>query len=338
MPLYLLNEDIVTINADAIVNAANEFLSPGGGVCGRIFQCAGHSDLQRACARIGRCPVGSAVITPAFKLLAKHIIHAVGPIYFDGTRGEEKLLRSAYDSALRLANENGCKSIAFPLISGGIFRYPIKDALKVAINAINRFLREENSDMFVYMVLLNNEALDISRKLINFCETYDQVDESPSFINIREETEVTALHCELPDEFKGQESVMHDVIGSLKGEIDYYDLGFSKKFSKKFAESSLSIKELSQKSNVTTAIIKKILETPDYIPNKDLIITFGIAFEMDFESVREVLKQFGYDFSPRVHRDRIFEYFMTNKIFDVSITNQSLFYYNEKMLGLPYML
>ena len=130
---------ITALKADAIVNAANEGLRAGGGVCGAIFKAAGYARLQDACDKIGHCHTGSAVITPGYKL-AKYIIHAVGPVYIDGKHNEGRLLYGAYKSALELAMNRRCHSIGFPLISAGIFGYPADEAWKKAIEACNDFI------------------------------------------------------------------------------------------------------------------------------------------------------------------------------------------------------
>jgi O-acetyl-ADP-ribose deacetylase len=133
--LDVLQGDITKIKADAIVNAANTELAMGSGVCGAIFRAAGVKELSAACHAIGRCPTGSAVITPAFGIkTAKFIIHAVGPVYSSHPAGEAReLLRSAYRSSIRLAKRNGCESVAFPAISTGIYGYPLDDACKEAV-------------------------------------------------------------------------------------------------------------------------------------------------------------------------------------------------------------
>ena len=130
---------ITNIKADAIVNAANSSLRHGGGVCGFIFDAAGPKELSIACSKIGHCDTGSAVITPAFNLDAKYIIHAVGPIYQDGKHNEENDLYNAYKSSLNLAKGNNCHSIVFPLISAGIYGYPKYDACKVAMWAVKNW-------------------------------------------------------------------------------------------------------------------------------------------------------------------------------------------------------
>ena len=136
LAIEVIQADITRIEADAIVNAANSELAMGGGVCGAIFSAAGVEDLTRACKAIGGCPTGSAVITPAFGIAsAKHIIHAVGPVYSAYPEAEARtLLRSAYRSALRLAAENACRGIAFPAISTGIYGYPPDDACREAVD------------------------------------------------------------------------------------------------------------------------------------------------------------------------------------------------------------
>ncbi len=128
--------DITEVGCDAIVNAANAELRAGGGVCGAIFRAAGADKLTDACRAIGHCPTGSAVITPAFGITtAKHIIHAVGPVYASYTPAQaQRLLRSAYASAIRLAAEHGCHSIAFPAISTGIYGYPLEEACREAVD------------------------------------------------------------------------------------------------------------------------------------------------------------------------------------------------------------
>ena len=144
---------ITDLETDVVVNAANEGLWAGGGVCGAIFRAAGHRQLQDACDRIGHCDTGSAVITPGFQLKAKYIIHAVGPVWRDGKHNEPELLYGAYRKSLELAAENSCSSIGFPLISAGIFGYPAEQAWQTAIQACRDFLNNGNEIDIVFAVL-----------------------------------------------------------------------------------------------------------------------------------------------------------------------------------------
>ena len=157
MPFTIVQQDITKMQVDAIVNAANSRLAPGGGVCGAIFAAAGMTQLHHACQEIGYCAVGHAVITPGFALPARYIIHTVGPIWQGGTQNEATLLESSYRSSLQLAAENDCQSIAFPLISAGIFGYPKADALHIARTAIRKFLQEY--EMQVFLTVLDREVL-----------------------------------------------------------------------------------------------------------------------------------------------------------------------------------
>lgn len=157
MSFIMIREDITKIKVDAVVNAANTGLLMGGGVCGAIFAAAGPQKLRRACSRLAPIRVGEAAVTPGFALPAKYIIHAAGPVYRRQESGQcERELRAAYASALRLALENGCESIAFPLISSGIYGYPKTEALRTAVSEIRRFL--EKHEMAVYLAVLDKTA------------------------------------------------------------------------------------------------------------------------------------------------------------------------------------
>lgn len=136
---------VTKAGTDIVVNAANSHLQAGGGVCGVIFREAGYAPLQKACDAIGYCETGSAAITPAFDIDARYIIHAVGPIYQGGNAGEERALYSCYKKAMELAWENRCHSIAFPLISSGIYGYPKREAWEVALRSVMDF-QKANGD------------------------------------------------------------------------------------------------------------------------------------------------------------------------------------------------
>ncbi len=170
MPLTIIRNDITKFDGDAVVNAANSRLICGGGVCGAIFEAAGRERLSEACAKIGSCNTGDAVITKGFDLKAKYIIHTVGPVYGIDPVNEERQLYSCYRNSLMLAMEKKLSSIAFPLISSGIYGYPKAEALKTATRAIRDFLSE--NDMDVYLVVYDKASFEISSELFSSVESY----------------------------------------------------------------------------------------------------------------------------------------------------------------------
>ncbi len=155
--------DITTLDTDAIVNAANEQLAPGGGVCGAIHRAAG-PELARACAALAPCPTGEARITPGFRLPARYVIHAVGPIWRGGGSGEAALLAGAYAAAMRLAREHGLRSVAFPAISTGIYGYPLEAATTIAVRSVREALEAGSTVERVVFACFGDEVLAAYRR------------------------------------------------------------------------------------------------------------------------------------------------------------------------------
>ena len=192
MPFLMIRNDITKVAADAIVNPANRNLLQGSGTSRAIYQAAGEQELTAACEAIGHCEPGRAVCTPAFGLPAKYIFHAVCPAWHGGFFGKAKQLAGAYHSALELAAEYHCESVAFPLLSSGNYGYPKEQAFRIAVDTITQYVMEH--DLTVYLVLYDRHSLAVSRKLFTSVEEYiddhyvAQNDESYEFDRWRRES------------------------------------------------------------------------------------------------------------------------------------------------------
>ena len=163
--MIVVQGDITTQAVDAIVNAANQQLQRGGGVDGAIHRAAG-PELQEACNRIGGCPTGEARITPGFRLKARHVIHAVGPRWHGGDRGEADKLASCYRRALEITSEHGLKTVAFPGISTGIYGYPLEEATRIAITTVAACLKKMPGIEEVRFVTFGDEATRVAERIL----------------------------------------------------------------------------------------------------------------------------------------------------------------------------
>lgn len=325
MPLEIIRNDITKMHVDAIVNAANENLQMGGGVCGAIFHAAGAKELQAACNEIGNCPTGKAVVTPAFKLNAKYIIHAVGPIWSGGRHGEEQQLRSAYSNALHLAEELKCESIAFPLISSGIYGYPKEQALDIAISEIRQFLSQQ--EMLVYLVVFDEKSFVLSESLSSSINSY---------INEHYVDQMTVRYPRLEQEMMTatfQDVVEETLKESLADFLEDIDEPFSVRLLRFIDEKGLNDVETYKKANIDRKLFSKIRNSPNYTPMKKTIIAFAIALELDLSETEKLLETAGYTLSRSNKFDVIIEYFIVHEQYDIFEINEALFAYNQVTLG-----
>lgn len=335
MPFKIIRNDITKTEVDAVVNAANTSLLPGGGVCGAIFAAAGYDKLESACRKIGHCDTGGAVITKGFDLPAKYIIHTPGPVYTDGHHNEEKLLYSCYKSSLELAKSKRVKSIAFPLISSGIYGYPKAEALRVATNAVMDFL--ENSEMNVYLVVYDKSAFEISSKLFSDVEEY--IDEkliSPDEMRRRANEEGTSL------DFKQvyMTSVAMPAAPSRKSKqagldeiIRKMDASFSERLLQLIDESGMTDAQVYKRANVDRKLFSKIRNNREYKPSKITAAAFAIALRLNMDTARDLIEKAGYSLTHSNKFDIIIEYFIENKNYNIFEINEVLFKFDQPLIG-----
>lgn len=324
MPLMFERNSIVKMRVDAVVNAANTDLKAGGGVCGALFAAAGRERLGQACSRIGFCPTGEAVVTEAFDLPARYIIHTPGPVYQDGLHGEERLLRSCYLNSLRLAHSLGCASIAFPLISSGIYGYPKDQAMHVAVSATAGFLLDH--DMLVYIVLYDQAAFDLGGRIQSAIR---------SFIDEQEVLEAAkAQNLRQKQHAKG--SGFHTGLSDFCGITDI-DCQLDEKFSpallRLIKQRGLSEVETYKKANIDRKLFSKIRSDESYSPSKTTALAFAVAMQLDLNETGALLATAGYTLSASQRLDVIVKYFIGTSSCDIHEINQVLFSFDQPLLG-----
>ena len=328
MPLIIVRNDITKMSVDAIVNAAKESLLGGGGVDGCIHRAAGPELLQE-CRTLGGCRTGEAKITGAYRLPCKHVIHTVGPVWNGGKYGEREQLASCYRTSLALAKEHGCETVAFPLISSGVFGYPKDQALRVAVDTISEFLAE--NDMTVYIVIFDRAAYQIGNKLFADIAAYiddHYVDAHTDFRRERMrrmglvESRMLTAYEDAPMAASG-----------LDEALAHLDTGFSETLLKLIDRSGKKDAEVYKKANVDRKLFSKIRNNPDYKPSKPTAVAFAIALELSLPETRDLIARAGYALSPSSKFDVIIEYFIMQRDYDIFKINEALFAFDQSMLG-----
>lgn len=336
MPFTIVRQDITKLKVDAIVNAANTSLQMGGGVCGAIFKAAGVEELQAACDKLAPIKTGEAVITPGFNLPAKYIIHAAGPVYHKENNAEsERDLRAAYINGLKRAVEHSCESIAFPLISSGIYGYPKEEALQAATSMIQDFLKDH--DMDVTLVVFDKAAFTVSKKLLGEVASY--IDEN--YVDMR----LTSRRRLLDDEFYSlpqEESQSFSVTVSapyahvpvsLDHLVGNLDEPFSETLLRLIDAKGKTDVEVYKSANIDRKLFSKIRSNKGYMPSKRTAIAFAVALELSLDETAALLERAGFALSHAVKFDVIVEYFIKNGEYNVFEINEVLFQYDQPLLG-----
>ena len=340
MPLEIVRNDITKMKVDAIVNAANESLLGGGGVDGAIHRAAG-SGLLAECRTLGGCKTGKAKITGGYNLPAKYVIHTVGPVYRDGNHGEKTLLESCYRESLALAKERGCETVAFPLISSGVYGYPKDQALKVAIDVISDFLLE--NEMTVYIVIFDKAAYKISEKLFSDIAEYiddHYVDEHTDYS--RERNRMNAMPGVAPrtrrkksdiDSFEICDYKAMLAEDDLDAKLRQIDESFSQMLLRKIDEKGMTDAECYKKANIDRKLFSKIRSDIHYKPSKPTALAFAISLELSLAETEDMLRKAGFALSHSNKFDIIIEYFISKGNYNIFEINEALFAFDQSLLG-----
>ena len=340
MPFTIVRQDITRMHVDAIVNAANTSLLMGGGVCGAIFRAAGPADLQAACDKLAPIKTGEAVITSGFRLPAKYVIHTAGPVYHGGQHGESSQLSACYRNSLLRAVEQHCESIAFPLISSGIYGYPKDQALQIASETIKAFLQDH--DLVVYLAIFDQEAFRASQKLLGAVASYmdeyyvaAHTDKSRGRQLLDVEQAVLSeppLHrIETEDHYT--QLAAAPTAPSLADAVKNLDEPFSITLLRLIDAKGKSDVDVYKKANLDRKLFSKIRSSQDYLPSKRTAIALAIGLELTLPETDDLLERAGYSLSPSQKFDVIVEYFIVNGQFDIFVINEVLFQYDQPLLG-----
>ncbi len=333
MPLEIVRNDITKMKVDAVVNAANESLLGGGGVDGAIHYAAG-PELLADCKTLGGCKTGKAKITGGYNLPAKYVIHTVGPVYDDGKHGEKALLESCYRESLMLAKAHNCETVAFPLISSGVYGYPKDQALKVAIDVISDFLLE--NEMKVYIVIFDKAAYKISEKLFSDIAEYIDDNYVDKHTNYRRES----MRMNMPMQasigmFEADLCECKAMLSEedLDAKLKQIDESFSQMLLRKIDEKGMTDAECYKNANIDRKLFSKIRGDVNYKPSKPTAIAFAISLELSLDETEDMLKKAGFALSHSNKFDIIVEYFISKGNYNIFEINEALFAFDQSLLG-----
>ncbi len=343
MPFKIIRNDIVNMQADAIVNTANPYAVIGEGVDSALHQKAG-SGLLKAREAVGTIAVGQAAVTPAFNLDAKYVIHTVGPIWQDGTKQEELLLQNCYKHSLELAAAYGCESIAFPLISSGNYGFPKELALQTAITMIRDFLVDH--EMMVCLVVFDHTAYALSGQLFHAVESY--IDERYAEAvegTIQLAARDSGLYNPVSTSGGPRRNLRrirreHDIEAPALAEtrrladlLEELDDTFSESLLRIIDRQQKKDSEVYKKANIDRKLFSKIRSNRDYRPSKATAIALSIALELNLDEIQDLIGRAGYTLTHSSKFDVIIEYFVVQGNYDIYEINEVLFAFEQPLIG-----
>ena len=351
MPFEIVRNDITKMAVDAIVNTANPRPVIGAGTDSAIHKAAGPKLLD-ARQVIGSIEAGHAAITPAYNLNAAYVIHTVGPVWLDGNHDEEMLLRSCYENSLKLAVQNGCQSVAFPLIATGNYGFPKDRALQIAISSFSSFLLE--NEMQIYLVVYDRTSFKLSEKLFQSVAsyideyyvdshdfTYGTLDENRRRIRRRRELEIcecTEALEEVPmvgavEKLQPCAPAATSKAMSLEDMLKQADAGFTETLLNLIDKTGKKDSEIYKKANISKQHFSKIRNNPNYKPTKPTAIALAIALELNLEETKDFIGRAGYALTNSSKFDLIIRFFIEQRNFNIVEINIALYEFDQVLLG-----
>lgn len=361
MPLQIIRDDIVNMRTDAVINPSNKYLKIGGGTSYNIFKTAGKDKLQQACDKLAPIEIGNAIITPAFDFPVKYIIHTAGPKYdSDNIKKSEELLKQTYKKALVLALANGCKSIAFPLLSSGSYHFPKEAALRIARTAIQEFL--EDNEMDVFLLVFDKDSFKVGIELLGQVKSY--IDENYVDEHTYKRNRMRKKHKQSKFLYESSDLDLNDSIkrintadiskkiltADLKTPIqaqkqaynkdsineaflNHIEDSFSTTLMKLIDKKGKTDVEVYKKANIDRKLFSKIRSKKDYTPTKATILALAISLELSLSETEDLLKRAGYAFSHANKFDLIIEFFIGKNKYNIFEINEVLFSFDQPLLG-----
>lgn len=352
MPFKIIRNDITKVRADVIVNTANPKPIYASGTDLAVYQAAGADDLLAERKKIGYIERGDIAVTDAYALNAKYIIHTVGPVWVDGKHREFEILESCYEKSLQKALELGCDSIAFPLISTGVYGFPKDKALQIAVSVFSKFLLE--NEMQIILVVFDKKSFQLSGQLVGEIDSFIDA----NYIRQKRKSEYrgrsfrrniieadSSYDSELYEEcrcYSAKEETEPDLLMSvpmpekamsLEEELENIGMSFHDKLFELIDKSGLDNKDVWKRANLDRKHFSKIQCDENYHPKKKTVMALCIALKLDLEEAKDLLARADWAFSPSSKVDLIVQKAIIDKQYDIYQLNLVLFQYTNEILG-----